>query len=142
MRKPGIERVEAAFLKKEPPEFHIGDSVDVGVRILEGEKERTQLFSGVVIARRGGGATETFTVRRIVAGEGVERAFPLHAPSVVFVRTVRAGRVRRAKLNFLRDRIGKATRLTEGPREAAAVDSGAAPPPGADAAANASESGA
>ncbi len=85
----------------------------MGVRILEGEKEGTQVFRGVVIGRRGGGATETFTVRRIVAGEGVERTFPVHAPSLAFITPVRSGKVRRAKLHYLRDRVGKATRLTE-----------------------------
>lgn len=113
MKKAAIQRVEAGHLVKDRPEFHIGDTVDVGVRIMEGDKERTQVFTGVVIARRGGGATETFTVRRIVAGEGVERTFPLHCPSVVFIRVVRSGKVRRAKLHFLRQRVGKATRLAE-----------------------------
>jgi len=113
MRKAAIQRVEAEHLKAERPEFDIGDTVDVGVRITEGEKERTQVFTGIVLARRGRGASETFTVRRIVAGEGVERTFPLHAPSVTFVRPTRSGKVHRAKLHYLRDRIGKATRLTE-----------------------------
>ena len=80
---------------------------------MEGEKERIQVFTGVVTGRRGGGATETFTVRRIVAGEGVERTFPLHSPTVAFIRVVRSGRVRRAKLMYLRKRVGKATRLEE-----------------------------
>lgn len=123
MRKAAIQRVEAGHLKAEPPEFDIGDTVDVGVRITEGEKERTQVFTGVVMARRGRGASETFTVRRIVAGEGVERTFPLHAPSVTFVRATRSGRVHRAKLHYLRDRIGKATRLTELRRDLAPLES-------------------
>jgi large subunit ribosomal protein L19 len=113
MRKPAIQRVEAPHLRTDHPAFHIGDTVDVGVRIVEGEKERTQVFRGVVIARRGGGSAETFTVRRIVAGEGVERTFPLHSPTLAFVRPVRSGKVRRAKLHYLRDRVGKATRLAE-----------------------------
>ncbi|MBL7139566.1 MAG: 50S ribosomal protein L19 [Planctomycetes bacterium] len=113
MRKRAIERVEAEHLRRDHAPFHVGDTVDVGVRILEGEKERTQVFRGVVIGRRGGGATETFTVRRIVAGEGVERTFPVHAPSLAFITPVRSGKVRRAKLHYLRDRVGKATRLTE-----------------------------
>jgi len=113
MRKHAIERVEAEHLRTDHPPFHIGDTVDVGVRILEGEKERTQVFRGVVIGRRGGGAAETFTVRRIVAGEGVERTFPVHAPSLAFITPVRSGKVRRAKLHYLRERVGKATRLAE-----------------------------
>jgi large subunit ribosomal protein L19 len=102
---------------KDRPDFHVGDTVDVGVRIMEGEKERVQVFAGVVMGRRGGGVTETFTVRRIVASEGVERTFPLHSPSIAFVRTVRSGKVRRAKLSYLRKRVGKATRLIETRRE-------------------------
>ena len=113
MRKHAIERVEAEHLRTDHPPFHIGDTVDVGVCILEGEKERTQVFRGVVIGRRGGGAAETFTVRRIVAGEGVERTFPVHAPSLAFITPVRSGKVRRAKLHYLRERVGKATRLAE-----------------------------
>ncbi|MFO8014683.1 MAG: 50S ribosomal protein L19 [Phycisphaerae bacterium] len=113
MRKPAIERVEAEHLRTDHPAFHIGDTVDVGVRIVEGEKERTQVFRGVVIARRGGGSAETFTVRRVVAGEGVERTFPLHSPSIAFLKPVRSGKVRRAKLQYLRERVGKATRLAE-----------------------------
>jgi large subunit ribosomal protein L19 len=124
MRKPAIERVEAEHLRTDHPPFHIGDTLDVGVRIVEGEKERTQVFRGVVIARRGGGSAETFTVRRIVAGEGVERTFPLHSPTLAFLKPVRSGKVRRAKLHYLRERVGKATRLAEIRRTPAA----AAPP--------------
>jgi large subunit ribosomal protein L19 len=117
MKRAAIMHVEAAYMAKERPEFHVGDTVDVGVRIIEGDKERIQVFTGVVIARRGGGVSETFTVRRIVAGEGVERTLPLHSPSIAFIRVVRSGKVRRAKLTFLRKRVGKATRLTELRRE-------------------------
>ena len=117
MKRALLERVEAAYFVKNRPDFHVGDTVDVGVRIMEGEKERVQVFAGVVMGRRGGGVTQTFTVRRIVAGEGVERTFPLHSPSVAFVRTVRSGKVRRAKLSYLRKRVGKATRLIETRRE-------------------------
>lgn len=99
--------------KTEIPVFHVGDSVDVHVRITEGDKERIQIFSGVCIARKGGGLRETFTVRRIVEGEGVERIFPLHSPNVAKIEVKRAGRVRRAKLYYLRDRVGKATRIAE-----------------------------
>jgi large subunit ribosomal protein L19 len=105
--------VEEASVKKEVPEFTIGDQVDVHQRILEGQKERIQVFSGTVIARRGDGMRETFTVRRLVQGEGVERVFPLHSPKVSKVEVKRTGEVRRAKLYYLRGRVGKATRLRE-----------------------------
>ncbi len=105
--------VEKSSLKAEPPRFEIGDTVDVHTRILEGEKERIQIFSGVVIARSGSGTREMFTVRRIVQSEGVERKFPLHSPKIAKVEVKRSGVVRRAKLYFLRDRIGKAVRLRE-----------------------------
>jgi large subunit ribosomal protein L19 len=113
MRNRLIMLAEQSSLKPEPPKFEIGDVVDVHVRILEGQKERTQIFSGTVIARRGGGINEMFTVRRIVQGEGVERTFPLHSPKIAKVEVKRTGRVRRAKLYYLRDRVGKATRLRE-----------------------------
>ena len=104
-------------VEKEVPrvidDFQIGDTVDVHQRILEGSKERNQVYSGVVIARRGEGMRESFTVRRIVQGEGVERTFPLHSPKIAKVEVKRTGRVRRAKLYYLRDRVGKATRLRE-----------------------------
>ena len=108
-----LAKVEAASLKSEIPQFAIGDTVDVHTRILEGEKERIQIFNGVVIARAGSGSRETFTVRRIVAGEGVERKFPLHSPKIAKVDVKRSGVSRRAKLYYLRDRVGKAVRLRE-----------------------------
>ncbi|MFP6671410.1 MAG: 50S ribosomal protein L19 [Pirellulaceae bacterium] len=108
-----MELVEKDSLKAEVPEFEIGDLVEVHTKILEGEKERVQVFAGTVIARSGGGSREMFTVRRIVAGEGVERKFPLHSPRVEDVVVQRSSAVRRAKLYFLRDRVGKATRLKE-----------------------------
>jgi large subunit ribosomal protein L19 len=108
-----MAQVEQGSLKSEVPFFEIGDTVDVHTRILEGEKERTQIFNGVVIARSGSGTREMFTVRRIVAGEGVERKFPLHSPRIAKIEVKRSGVVHRAKLYFLRDRIGKATRLKE-----------------------------
>ncbi len=108
-----IELAESASHRENPLSFGIGDTVDVHTRILEGDKERIQIFSGVVIARRGTGMREMFTVRRIVAGEGVERTFPLHSPKVADVVVKRHSKVRRAKLYYLRDRVGKATRLTE-----------------------------
>jgi large subunit ribosomal protein L19 len=108
-----LKKAEEPSLRGEPLQFEIGDTVDVHTRILEGNKERIQIFSGVVIARRGSGTREMFTVRRIVAGEGVERTFPIHSPKVAQLVVKRHGRVRRAKLFYLRDRVGKATRLTE-----------------------------
>jgi len=108
-----LDYVQNSSLKTEPPEFEIGDTVDVHTRIMEGEKERIQIFSGTVIARSGSGTSEMFTVRRIVQGEGVERKFPIHSPRIAAVEVKRHGVVRRAKLYFLRDRIGKAVRLKE-----------------------------
>ena len=105
--------VEKTSMKEEIPQFEIGDTVDVHCRILEGEKERIQIFNGVVIARSGSGTREMFTVRRIVQGEGVERKFPLHSPRIAKVEVKRSGVVRRAKLYYLRDRVGKAVRLKE-----------------------------
>jgi large subunit ribosomal protein L19 len=105
--------VEEAGRKPEPGDFQIGDTVDIHVRILEGQKERVQVFNGVVISRRRSGMREMFTVRRIVQGEGVERIFPLHSPKIAKIDVKRTGRVRRAKLYYLRDRVGKATRLRE-----------------------------
>src|SRR5512140_162878 len=108
-----LKLVEQSSLKSEVPYFEIGDTVDVHCRILEGEKERIQIFSGVVIARSGSGTREMFTVRRIVQSEGVERKFPLHSPRIAKVVVDRSGIVRRAKLYFLRDRVGKAVKLKE-----------------------------
>ena len=113
MRNPLIDIVEQSHRKAEVPVFRIGDTVVVSVRIVEGEKERVQNFTGVVIARRGAGLTEMFTVRRIVNNEGVERIFPIHSPKVLGVEVLRSGRVRRAKLFFLRHRVGKARKLRE-----------------------------
>lgn len=105
--------VEASSLKEKPPKFEIGDTVDVHCRILEGEKERIQKFNGVVIAKAGSGSRETFVVRRIVASEGVERKFLVHSPKIAKIEVKRSSVVRRAKLYFLRDRVGKAVRLKE-----------------------------
>lgn len=113
MRQPLIELVEAPYLKSDPPEFRIGDTVDVLCRIVEGEKERVQAFNGTVIAKRGAGINQAFTVRRIVGDEGVERKFLLHSPNVVDVKVRRRGKVRRAKLYYLRHRIGKARKVRE-----------------------------
>ena len=105
--------VEESSLREQPLVLEIGDTVDVHTRILEGEKERIQIFSGTVIARHGSGTRETFVVRRIVAGEGVERTFPINSPKIAELVVKRHGVVRRAKLYYLRDRTGKATRLVE-----------------------------
>lgn len=112
-----LDLVEKSSLKSEVPEFEIGDTVDVHTKILEGDKERIQVFTGVVIARSGSGSREMFTVRRIVNNEGVERKFPVHSPRVDKVEVKRSGVVRRAKLYFLRDRVGKAVRLKERRRD-------------------------
>jgi large subunit ribosomal protein L19 len=108
-----LDKVEKSSLRDEVPDFKIGDTVDVHTRILEGEKERIQIFNGVVIARSGSGTREMFVVRRIVGGEGVERKFPLHSPKIAKIEVKRSGIVRRAKLYFLRERVGKAVRLKE-----------------------------
>jgi large subunit ribosomal protein L19 len=105
--------VEADNVKSDRPNFQVGDTVDVHQRILDGEKERLQVFNGVVIARKGDGSRETFTVRRIVQGEGVERIFPLNSPKIAKIEVKRSGKTRRAKLYYLRKRVGKATRLRE-----------------------------
>lgn len=108
-----LNAVESKNLKKDTPHFEVGDTVDVYCLIKEANKERTQVFSGTVIARKGRGINEMFTVRRIVAGEGVERIFPLHSPTVIDVKPVRSGKTRRAKLYYLRKRTGKAVKLTQ-----------------------------
>ena len=100
-------------LKTEVPQFNIGDSVKVYVRIVEGEKTRTQLFEGTVIAKHGGGISETFTVRRVSYGVGVEKTFPIHSPNVEKIVVYRQGKVRRAKLYYLRGRVGKAAKVKE-----------------------------
>ena len=122
MKNRLMDLVEKAAQRKDVPQFKIGDTVDVHQRILEGQKERIQIFSGTVIARRGEGMGESFTVRRIVQGEGVERIFPLHSPKIAKVEVKRTGEVRRAKLYYLRKRVGKATRLRE--RKAKAGEGG------------------
>ncbi len=108
-----LNKAVAGSIKQELPQFDIGDTVGVHCHIVEGEKQRVQIFTGTVIGRRGAGISETFTVRRIVNGEGVERTFPLHSPRLGEVDVIRHGKVRRAKLYFLRDRVGKSTRLKE-----------------------------
>lgn len=113
MSQQVIDLVEKSYLKSQVPSIRVGDTVDVHTRIVEGDKERVQVFNGVVIGRRGRGINENFIVRRIVGKQGVERTFMLHSPNVLDVVTRRQGKVRRAKLYFLRDRVGKARRLRE-----------------------------
>ncbi|HHP7232360.1 MAG TPA: 50S ribosomal protein L19 [Xenococcaceae cyanobacterium] len=108
-----IRSIEAKHLKSDLPEIYVGDSVEVGVKISEGNKERIQPYRGTVIARRNGGISETITVRRIFQGVGVERVFLLHSPIVAHIKIERRGKVRRAKLYYLRDRVGKATRIQQ-----------------------------
>lgn len=108
-----IKAIEAEQLKNDPPVFNVGDTVKVHVRIKEGTRERIQIFEGIVIKRQNGGVRETFTVRRISYGVGVERTFPVHSPNVDKVEVVRRGKVRRAKLYYLRERVGKAAKVKE-----------------------------
>ena len=107
------EAIEEPYLKDDIPHFQIGDTLEIKFQIREGEKTRMQAFTGTLIRRRGAGVRETITVRRIVDGEGVERIFPLHSPKIGEINNLRHGRVRRAKLYYLRDRVGKATRVRE-----------------------------
>ena len=123
-----LERIQKSFTKKSPPVFEIGDTVRVHVKVVEGEKERIQVYEGIVIARKGGLNTETFTVRKLSYGVGVERIFPVHSPIVTKVDVVRQGRVRRAKLYYLRGKKGKFAKVEE--REYVA-ESKAAPAPSA-----------
>src|SRR5512147_1126435 len=108
-----LDQVESVYVRQGVPEFKPGDTVRVHVRVVEGDKQRIQVFQGVVIARRGGGTRETFTVRKISGGIGVERIFPLHSPNVDRIELIRRGRVRRAKLYYLRNLRGKAARIDE-----------------------------
>ena len=108
-----LDQIEGAQLRDDIPDFGPGDTVRVHVLVIEGGRERTQAFEGVVIARKGGGIRETFTVRKISFGVGVERIFPVHAPIIQTIEVLRRGDVRRAKLYYLRDRVGKATRIKE-----------------------------
>ena len=108
-----MDRIHKAPPRRDLPPFRPGDTVRVHVRVTEGDKQRIQVFNGTVIARSGSGIQENFVVRRLVNGEGVERTFPLHSPKVAGIEVVRHGQARRAKLYFLRDRVGKATRLKD-----------------------------
>ena len=113
MNQALLKKIQSAQFRKDDAKFNVGDSVKVHTKVVEGEKERIQIFSGVVIGKRGGGLNETFTVRRISYGEGVERIFPLHSPRVDKIEVEREGQVRRAKLTYLRKRIGKGATLVK-----------------------------
>lgn len=108
-----LKLIEASSMKTELPQFNIGDTVRVGVRIREGKNERIQMFEGTVIAIKGSGISKTFTVRRLSYGVGIERVFPMHSANVDSVKVIRKGKVRRAKLYYLRDRVGKAAKVKE-----------------------------
>lgn len=108
-----IKAIEAEQIRTDLPEFNVGDTIKVHVRIKEGNRERVQLFEGTVLKRQNGGLRETFTVRRVASGVGVERTFPVNAPTVEKIEVVRRGKVRRAKLFYLRDRVGKAAKVKE-----------------------------
>ena len=108
-----LKTIAASSIKEDAPVFAVGDTVRVDVKIREGERERIQAFEGTVIAKKGNGVAETFTVRRVSYGVGVERVFPLHSPNVAAVKVVRRGKVRRSKRYYLRDRVGKAAKGTE-----------------------------
>jgi len=129
MATDAIAVVEASALKRDRGGFAPGDSVRVHVKVIEGEKERVQIFEGIVIRKRGEGARATFTVRRVSYGVGVERTFPLHSPRVERVQVMKSGHVRRSKLYYLRERTGKAARLRE-KRQSVAVPGSAAAPEG------------
>ena len=113
MKSKILESVESKNLREKVPYFEIGDTVDVHCKIQEGDKTRTQIFTGTVIARKGRGINENFTVRRMVGDEGVERVFPLNSPNILDIRPIRSGKTRRAKLYYLRDRMGKGVRLAQ-----------------------------
>lgn len=108
-----INKIAGSFLKENLPRFSIGDTVKVSIKIKEGERERVQIFEGTVIAKMNSGVASTFTVRKVSYGVGVEKVFPIHSPNVVDVKIVRSGKVRRAKLYYLRSRVGKAAKLKE-----------------------------
>ena len=108
-----IDAINQENLKKSVPEFSVGDTVKVMIKVIEGDRERLQAFEGIVIARKNGGISETFTVRRLSFGVGVEKTFPVHSPKVADIQVVRKGKVRRAKLYYLRERTGKAAKVKE-----------------------------
>jgi large subunit ribosomal protein L19 len=121
MNQALLKKIQSEQFRKDDAKFNVGDSVKVHTKVVEGDKERIQIFSGVVMGKRGGGLNETFTVRRISYGEGVERIFPLHSPRVDKIEVEREGQVRRAKLTYLRKRVGKgATLVNEKAKKVAA----------------------
>jgi large subunit ribosomal protein L19 len=122
-----LDAIEKDWLKKKTPKFDVGDSVEIHVRIIEGDRERIQIFAGTVIGKKHQGLGETFTVRRLVQGEGVERIFPVHSPRVSDIVVKKKGQVRRAKLHYLRDRVGRSTRIEE--KMGVAIEKPAAPAP-------------
>ena len=126
MNQALLDKIESEQYRKNPMEFAVGDSVKVHTKVVEGDKERIQIFSGVVIGRRGHGLNSTFTVRRISYGEGVERVFPLYSPTIAEIAVVRRGDVRRAKLYYLRGRSGKSARIAEKARSATTTAKGTA----------------
>lgn len=122
MKNRFLELIDSQSRKSDVPDFRIGDTVDVHQKLLDGQKERVQVFSGTVISRSGGGAQETFTVRRVVQGEGVERIFLIHSPRIAKIEIKKAGKVRRAKLYYLRDRVGKATKIKDDVKRQVIID--------------------
>ena len=127
MNQALLEKIESEQYRKDKTDFAVGDSVRVHTKVVEGDKERIQIFAGVVIGKRGRGLNETFTVRRISYGEGVERVFPLHSPRVDRIEVERKGEVRRAKLTYLRKRLGKGATLVREKEEKAPTEPAAAP---------------
>ena len=117
MNQALLKKIESEQFRKDDAKFNVGDSVKVHTKVVEGDKERIQIFAGVVMGKRGGGLNETFTVRRISYGEGVERVFPLHSPRVDKIEVERQGQVRRAKLTYLRKRLGKGATLVNEKKE-------------------------
>ena len=136
-----LDAIEKDWLRKKTPKFDVGDAVEIHVRIIEGDRERIQIFAGTVIAKRHQGLGETFTVRRLVQGEGVERIFPVHSPRVADIVVKKKGQVRRAKLHYLRDRVGRSTRVEEKMGVAIEKPEAPAPAPKAEAAAPAAPAG-
>jgi large subunit ribosomal protein L19 len=122
MQTKAIALVEAANLRNDVPDFRVGDRVEIHQKILDGAKERIQIFEGDVIARHNGGVRETVTVRKLVQGEGVERIFPVHSPRIARIVVKKAGMVRRAKLYYLRDRVGKATKIRDDVKRQTRID--------------------
>ena len=119
-----MEEIEREGVRTDLPEMWVGDDVDVTLKVVEGETERTQVFSGTVIAKKGSGLRQSFTVRRIVQGEGVERVFPLCSPAIVSIKATRSGKTRQSKLYYLRKRVGKATKVRESLAALEAADGG------------------